>query len=44
MAIINVFIDYFWATATQFIQIVTPIIGIMLIFRIIHDLLFKERL
>lgn len=43
LAIIDLFSDYFWATATQFIQLVTPIIGIMLIFRLIHDLIYKER-
>lgn len=40
--IIQVFIDYFWEVAEAIVPLLAPIIGIMLIFKIIHELLLRR--
>lgn len=35
--------EQFWLTSTQLIQLVVPIIGIVLVFKIIYDFLLKEK-
>lgn len=41
---IELFETYFWEVATAIVPLITPILALMLIFRLIHDLLFKERI
>lgn len=41
---LQLFEDYFWNVATASVQLIVPVIALILIFRIIHDLLYKERL
>lgn len=43
MEIIQVFEDYFWQIAEQSVTLFVPILGIIIIFKIINDLLFRER-
>lgn len=40
--IIDVFINYFWETATAFTKVMTPIIVILLVFKIVYDLLLRR--
>lgn len=40
--IINTFIEYFWATATEFAKVMTPIIVIILVFKLVYDLLLRR--
>ena len=43
MSVTEVVVEIFWQTATQMISIVAPVIGILLVFKIIRDVLFKEK-
>lgn len=40
----ELFETYFWNIATSSINLIIPILALFLVFRLIHDLLFKERL
>lgn len=42
--IVELFETYFWETATAMIHLIVPILALFLVFRLIHDLLFKERM
>lgn len=37
---VDVFINYFWETATAMVQVIVPILALFLVFRLIHDLLW----
>lgn len=41
--IINAAVEEFWLVSSQLIELVVPIIAISLIFKIIYDMLLKER-
>lgn len=40
----ELFSDYFWNMATGMVQIIVPIIALFLVFRLIHDLLYRGSL
>lgn len=42
--IVDLFENSFWNIATALVALIVPIIALFLIFRLVHDLLFKERL
>lgn len=39
---IELFSDYFWNTATQCIELIVPVLALFLIFRLVHDILWRE--
>lgn len=41
--IVQLFTNGFWGVATALVALIVPILALFLIFRLIHDLLFKER-
>ena len=41
---VELFETYFWETATASVQLIVPILALFLVFRLIHDLLYRERL
>lgn len=42
--IVELFETYFWETAEASVSIIVPVLGLFLFFRLLHDLLFKDRL
>lgn len=42
--IIGLFESGFWGVATASVQLIVPILALFLVFRLIHDLLYRERL
>lgn len=38
---VDAFIDVFWSTATSLVEVVIPILALFLVFRLIHDLLWR---
>lgn len=44
MDLVSVFIDIFWATATALVPLIVPIIGLMLVFKLISGLLLDRRI
>lgn len=41
--IVELFETYFWEVATASVKLIVPIIGVILLFKIIGDILFKEK-
>lgn len=39
-----IFENTFWNVATSMVNVIMPILALFLVFRLVHDLLFKERL
>lgn len=37
----NAFIECFWQTATALIPLITPIIALFVLFRLVHDILWR---
>lgn len=41
---VDLFETFFWETATSMVTLIIPILALFLVFRLVHDLLFRERL
>lgn len=41
---IDLFTTFFWETATAIVQLIVPVLALFLVFRLVHDLLYRERL
>lgn len=39
--IINYFETVFWETATSIVELIVPVLALFLVFRLIHDLLWR---
>lgn len=39
----SVFIDMIWTTLTGLVPIIVPFVGVLLVFKILADLLFRDR-
>lgn len=40
----DLFSNYFWNMATSMVSVIVPILALFLVFRLVHDLLYRERL
>lgn len=38
---IDTFINCFWETATAMVAVILPVLALFLVFRLIHDLLYR---
>lgn len=41
MLIVEYFDSVFWETATAMVQFIVPLLALFLVFRLVHDLLFR---
>ena len=40
----ELFESFFWETATSLVNVIVPILALFLVFRLVHDLLYKGSL
>lgn len=41
---VDLFTNFFWETATALVNVILPVLALFLVFRLVHDLLYRERL
>lgn len=44
MDLVEVFIQIFWETATAFVPLIVPLIGLILVFKLISAILYDRRI
>lgn len=44
MNLVNVFIEIFWSTATALVPLIVPLIGLILVFKLITAILYDRRI
>lgn len=41
---VDLFVTFFWETATSLVSVILPILALFLVFRLVHDLLYRGSL